>query len=158
MTWLAAHNERTKGATTMTDRNRWHLIGRGFAGWYAVGERCRSSGGTLDGYTAEARSGALVYDAEHLERDPQTAGAFVKHVIGGPLLAPELPAGHIRRMLTTDPVPCDPADPPHSLDYVATDIMEGLIRALPGVRIGRIVGQGGGRAVRWESEADGGAL
>lgn len=126
---------------------RYKLIGRGFAGWHATGtsivggKACRtdSSGGgwELERYLETAEDGALVYDAAHLEADPATYAAYVTHVVKGPMANPELPAGHIQGVIS--PAKKWQGEKIRSLDTVALDIFERLLRELPGdVKIGRV--------------------
>lgn len=74
----------------MTTRTLWQVIGRGFNGWHATGDGISSSGGELmpydywtgakvAGYLAEAKEGALVYDARDAEPE-----AFITLVMRGP--------------------------------------------------------------------------
>ncbi len=112
----------------------WHVIGRGFNGWHATGINVRSSGGDLmpytywtgaacAGYAAEAVEGALVYDAKHLRDDQDAALAFVKHVVTGPMLKPEL---------TED-------EGQTAFSFVTVKTFESLLRQIPGIKIGRVI-------------------
>jgi hypothetical protein len=109
----------------------------------------RSSGGQLldgtwngkpnPGYLTEAREGALFYDADPCQDSPEACAAFVRLVIGGPMLTPDLPKGR-RDRFSGDRDSC--------LDSIgAEDFAEALAR-IPGVRIG--YKRGG--IVEWKGE------
>ena len=139
----------------MTTKDRWmtepySIIGRGKAGWHAAGHNVSSSGGTLDGYLKDARNGALIYDAHDADTD-----AFTHLVIAGPMVDPDLPPGGVRRFGDQDAAArmCGPGgltgafktiatlaqDASYSgLDYVACDVYETLLRAVPGMKIGHV--------------------
>lgn len=61
------------------------IIGRGKNGWYADGHergnKCSSSGGSLENYLKEAEDGTCIYDAE--DADYRT---FADWVLKGPML------------------------------------------------------------------------
>lgn len=139
-------------------RDRYGIIGRGKAGWHAAAHNVSSSGGTLAGYLTEAADGALVYDADAADYD-----TFSDLVISGPMVDPGLPAGAVRRFSDgeTSARMAGPGgltgafrtlavaaqSPAFSgLDYVACDVYETLLRAVPGVKIGHV--RAG--AVEWE--------
>lgn len=130
------------------------IIGRGKAGWHASGicngNRCSSSGGTLEGYAKDAKTGTPVYDADKADTD-----AFTSLVISGPMVDPTLEPGTVKRfgedekraMLGMLPglggafatlATLAMADV-SSLDYVATDVYLAMLRErVPGVRFGRV--------------------
>ena len=129
------------------------LIGRGMCGWHSNGlsdgNKCSSSGGTLEHYLNEAVDGTLIYDAK--EADTR---AFTSFVMSGPMVDPTLPAGQISRfgehkallgmlpglqgefktlgIMTLAEI--------SSLDYVATDVFMTMLRELvPEVKVGKVV-------------------
>ena len=65
------------------------IIGRGKQGWHSDGlsngNKCSSSGGTLENYLKEAEDGTIVYDA--MEADDK---AFIDWVFKGPMFNPTL--------------------------------------------------------------------
>lgn len=125
----------------------YKVIGRGKVGWHAKSESCSSSGGTLATYLKEADEGALVYDAEDAEYS-----AFVNLTLHGPMVKVSLPAGEIEgfkdkealaRMLPGleggfRTIALSNMAGVSSLDYVAIDIYEGLLRGVPGMKIGHV--------------------
>jgi hypothetical protein len=141
---------------------RWAVVGRGFNGWHAQGIDVSSSGGQLDpyeywtgekvaGYLAEAIEGALVYDAE--KADPV---AFTRHVMGGPMVNPALAPNEVDSFTKADrdtALRMAPAlgggfktlaviaqsEKFTGLDRVGVGVYEGLLRKVPGVRIGKVV-------------------
>ena len=133
----------------MTARTRWALIGRGFAGWHAVNADAsvRSSGGDIadgiwygkpnPGYLSDAISGALVYDASGAEDNEESARAFIRLVIGGPMVTPEIPRGSRDRFVSGKD---------GCLDSIGAEDFADLLRAIPGVKIGRVVNG----SVTWE--------
>ena len=158
----------------MAGKNEWHVVGRGFAGWHAAGVNVSSSGGNLDpytywtgekckGYRQEAVEGALVYDAEHLESDRKSASAFIKLILSGPMVSPDLPPDGVDRFSNADRKSALRMLPGLSggydtlailaqdetftgLDKVGVKVFEGLLRQVPGIKIGHI--QNG--EVTWE--------
>jgi hypothetical protein len=131
----------------------YKVIGRGQASWHADAgmvehgmvsgggqytTRESSNGGTLEGYAAEAVEGCLVYDAEGADAD-----AFIDHVYKGPMVDVDLPAGCMRKALSDKVESFTGAS---SIDHVALDVFEGLLRKIPGIKFGRVVK---GRVV-WE--------
>ena len=134
----------------------WAVIGRGWVGWHASGHNVTGSGGTLEGYLAEALHGALVYDASEADED-----AFQCFVIRGPMVDPTLPPGawkkwegHTTALAMLPGLGGDFAtlargaiEGGTSLDYVAPDVYERLLReCVPGVRLGRVDDSG---AIAW---------
>ena len=79
----------------------------------------------------------MVYDASEADSD-----AFAHLIFGGPMVNPDLPAygwhkfGH-------------DGDSPRALDDVGVGRYESLLRAIPGVRFGRVVGG----VVAWDCES-----
>jgi hypothetical protein len=70
------------------------------------------------------------------------------HAYKGPILDPDLPAGHVRRLMEPDASPLRPGETPGGLDYAALDIW------LAGWRkVGARIGQYSNRSIIWESEA-----
>lgn len=131
---------------------KWAVIGRGFAGWHATGLNTTGSGGDIADYLASAADGALVYDAEDADR-----GAYVRHVMAGPMLDPSLPpdgvkkfgedladtAAHMLPGLSGGfAVLAAAAQSPSygGLDSVGVGVFERLLRAIPGVKIGHVQG------------------
>jgi hypothetical protein len=147
----------------------WRIIGRGLAGWHASGveegNRVSSSGGSLEGYVAEALDGTPIYDAEDAD-----AGAFVHFTMAGPMDDVTLPQGKVKlfkeRAKLAAMLPAlgggfqtigmmglarEPGEGKYeglgSIDSVATDVwLQMLRRHVPGVRFGHV---DGGR-VLWE--------
>ena len=129
------------------------LIGRGKSGWHSCGfdrgNKCSSSGGSLEGYLSEAEDGTPIYDADEADFD-----AFSELVISGPMEDVSLPPGTISssgddatlvRMLpglqdgfaTIAKLKLAGYT---SLDYVATDVYLGMLAKIPGMKIGKVVG------------------
>jgi len=146
----------------MWNDERYGIIGRGKAGWHAAAHNMSSSGGTLDGYVAQAAEGALVYDADGADYD-----AFARLVISGPMVDPGLPAGGVHRFMDREsaarmagPGGLDGAfqtlatlaqsESYSGLDYVACDVYERLLRTIPGVKIGHV--RNG--LIEWDDEGD----
>jgi hypothetical protein len=144
------------------EKENWLKIGRGFAGWHANKDCCSSSGGSLEGYIEEAAEGCLVYDAEGTDFN-----TFAKLVISGPMVKFTLPAGQVERFSDEDRAAARRMLPGLSggfdtvatlaqsitycgLDYVALDVYEALLRAVPGMKVGHVVK---GKIV-WESEVN----
>jgi len=147
--------------------NKWHVVGRGFAGsWHAEEINVSSSGGSLTpytywtgekctGYLAEAIEGALVYDAEHLERDEVASKAFIHLVISGPIVKPSLPPDEVDSFSASDKKCALEMSPAlggafktyallaqcegfGGLDCVGVGVYEGLLRRIPGIKIGHV--------------------
>lgn len=132
---------------------RWHIIGRGKAGWHAhglddSGNETTSSGGDIverqwwaDGhmippYQASAIDGAPVYDAEDAPYD-----LYASWVYRGPMVNVAIDPDGWSKLGHND-------DAPHSLDYVGVERYIRLLReTVPGVRFGRV--RNG--AIEWES-------
>lgn len=153
---------------------RWAVIGRGFNGWHATGVDVSSSGGDLNpytywtgaavpGYLAEAIEGALVYDASEAD-----SVAFTRHVMNGPMVNPALAPNEVDRFTKADrdrALQMAPAlgggfktlavlaqsEKFTGLDRVGVGVYEGLLRKIPGVKIGKVV-KG---KVEWEHPAFG---
>jgi len=126
------------------------IIGRGLNGWHATGlegkNRCSSSGGTLEGYLAQAADDTPIYDAAKAN-----VGDFASFVCNGPMADCTLPAGEVNRFGAGKSLA---AMAPHlgggfraiaagalagitSLDFVATDVYLALLRErVPGVKFG----------------------
>ena len=145
---------------------RWHVIGRGFAGWHAEGVNVSSSGGQLmpytywtgeqcSGYLSEAVEGALVYDVSHLERDEVASEAFMHLVISGPIVKPSLPPDGVSRFGKSEREAALMMSPAlggafktyalaaqaegfSGLDYVGVGVYEALLRTVPGIKIGHV--------------------
>src|SRR5262249_41280187 len=145
------HQEHS-GPEHSTTADGWNqpygIIGRGKAGGHAAAHNVSSSGGTLEGYVARARDGALVYDADGAEYD-----AFVDLVISGPMVDVDLPAGAVKRFTDGETAArmVDGLEGAFKtlavlaqdarfggLDYVAVDVYEALLGRVPGVKIGHV--------------------
>lgn len=136
------------------------VIGRGKNGWHASGvgtstpnstSTFSSSGGSLEDYLAEARDGVLVYDAEGVEYS-----AWSDMVIRGPMLKVDLPQGQTDRFTAKQRETMARMMGPgglqgdfqtlgklalagfSSLDFVAPDVYMALLRALPGIKLGKV--------------------
>jgi len=140
----------------------YSLIGRGKAGWFAEGHSedgsvtTSASRGTLDGYVKEANEGALVYDAEGADDDEYT-----HFILRGPIVDTRLAPGMVdtfkETKALTEMLPglqdgfrtlaLASLAGVSSLDRVSVDVYEKLLRAIPGVKIGKV--EGG--SVVWES-------
>ena len=152
---------------------RWHVVGRGLAGWHvcgvdADGNSVSGSGGDLEdrswpsgfcaGYVSEAVEGALVYDGEEADD-----GAFIDFVVSGPMVDPKLSPDGVRRFGETERRPAArmlvglqgayavmaaaAQDERYGgLDSVGVGVYERLLRGVPGVKIGHVRG---GKVV-WE--------
>lgn len=119
----------------------WKIIGRGFMGWHAANEECRSSGGYLfpyefygkpcKGYLAEAAEGCFIYDASHLE--PTRAGdEFELWILSGPMAEPKLPQGTVSKAYDNGNDFCP-------FDLVAVDVWAAeLVKRVPGVKHGTV--------------------
>ena len=142
------------------------LIGRGLNGWHSSGldhgNRCSSSGGTLEGYLAEAEDGCLIYDA-----DGADAGAFASFICSGPMSDFTLKLGEVKkfgerttlaRMLpglggayrTIGAAALQATNQEEklgSLDYVAVDIWLTMLKEkVSGVRFGKVISH----AIVWD--------
>ena len=132
------------------DKENWLEVGCGHAGWHASKHHCSSSGGSLEGYLAEAAEGCLVYDAE--KADPN---AFIKYVVSGPVVGYDLPAGSVDKFSLDDRKAMSLMSPGLSggfetiatialdtkytgLDRVSLDVYEVLLRAVPGMKVGHV--------------------
>jgi hypothetical protein len=138
---------------------RWHVIGRGFAGWHAAGVNVTSSGGDLDprpwhaggmtrGYLQDAIDGALVYDAAGADPD-----AFIDFVYSGPMVNPALDpaevdtfsdrytagrmAPHLDGAFSTIATLAT-APTYRGLDSVGVAVYRSLLEQVPGVKIGTV--------------------
>lgn len=144
--------------------NRWHVIGRGFAGWHATGKNVSSSGGdaydraytradgSVDerkGYLSEAYAGCLVYDASEAD-----AAAYTRHVISGPMVDPSLKPYEVERFTSRDRENARAMLPAlgggfralatlavtdaafGGLDKVGVKVFAALLRSIPGVKVG----------------------
>ena len=129
------------------------VIGRGWYGWHTDGldngNRCSSSGGSLENYLKEAKNGTPVYDAS------ETGNDFANFIVRGPMIDPCLPSGQISKfdaelkasllgMLPgledgfQDLAVMAMADIT-SLDYVAIDVWLTMLRErVSGVKFGKI--------------------
>lgn len=150
----------------MTDSDKkepgWREIGRGAGGWHANRHNCSSTGGSLEGYLKDAEEGCLVYDGKGAN-----LAKWVHLVVSGPMVGHNLPPGTVDRFSDKDREAARTMLPGLSggfeklalaaqhpkftgLDQVALDVYEGLLRQVPGVRIGHVVG---GQVV-WENESE----
>jgi hypothetical protein len=146
---------------------KWQVIGRGFAGWHAKAVGVTGEGGTLEdrdypggriaGYASEADDGALVYDGQ------ACGDEFVRHVINGPILSLELAPDAYERFSERHALSLVAdglgggfqalaakalADETWTgFDRVGVGIFEGLLRRIPGMRLGRVHGG----EVTWET-------
>ena len=132
------------------------MIGRGRNGWHANNDTSSLSGAYAeedgDRLARDAIDGALVYDAENADEQ-----AFVTLVMRGPMcktsLAPDAisPFTGGDRKAALEMIPflgggfrtyaLAAQDETFSgLDQVGVGVYEGLLRKVPGVRIGRVVG------------------
>lgn len=140
------------------------LIGRGLNGWHAAGvtksgSRFSSSGGTREGYARDADDGVLVYCA-----DKADVNSFVEFIVKGPMVDPALPSDAVNplsgefRKTALHMIPMLEGgfrtlailaqnERFSSLDLVGLGIYEGLLRKVPGIRIGRIKS----KEVVWEN-------
>jgi hypothetical protein len=128
--------------------DRWHIIGRGDAGWHAAGVNVTSSGGSIEAfawwhddhrvapYQESAVDGAPIYDAQDADY-----AAFSHFVISGPMVDPRLDPDDWKPFRHNDPEP-------HALDYVGVERYIAMLRvAVAGVRFGRV--RGG--LISWET-------
>lgn len=128
------------------------VIGRGKRGWHASGlshgNKCSSSGGTLEGYLQEAEDGTPIYDADQAEM-----GAFAAFVINGPIDDPTLAPGEVKSFGETKAlarmapalgggfraIAAGALAGITSLDMVATDVYLAMLKErVPGVRFGTV--------------------
>lgn len=142
----------------------WKVIGRGINGWHAKNDTTSLSGayGDDDGtrLARNAVDGALVYDAQDAD-----LSAFSALVTRGPMINTEIPPDMIESFsseLRRAALEMAPAlgggfqayalaaqDPRcTSLDLVGVGVYEGLLRKVPGVRIGRVMAG----AIVWEKD------
>jgi hypothetical protein len=138
--------------------NQFKMIGRGMAGWHAKSGSCSSSGGDLDDYLSQAIEGAMLYDARFADELE-----FTRHVVCGPLVGCDLDPEAVDRFNDDDRAALASMAPGlggqfvaiaklatipsyGGLDKVGLGIYEKLLRSIPGVRMGKVVG---GKAV-WE--------
>ena len=149
---------------------RYHVVGRGKAGWHAKGINVSSSGGDLEngvywtgapttGYRHQAVDGALIYDA----KDADDA-AFTRFVISGPMVDPSLDPEGVDRFGAEDRATAARMAPSldgafgvlavmaqsdtfSGLDSVGVNVYRRLLRQVPGIKIGTI--RAGG-IIEWE--------
>jgi hypothetical protein len=151
----------------------YRLIGRGFGGWHASGvshgNKVSSRGGALlpeawwagghtKGYLQEAAEGCLVYDASEADE-----AVFAALVIGGPMCDPTLEPFEVDGFSDKDRATAQAMMPGleggyktlalvaqsrtySGLDCVGVGIYEGLLRKVPGIKIGHVK-QG---AIEWD--------
>lgn len=142
------------------------LIGRGQVDWHSdgveSGNKCSSSGGSLEGYLNEAEDGCLIYDA-----DGADVGAFASFICSGPMADITLKLGEVKkfgeratlaRMLpglggayrTIGVAALQAVDQKEklgSLDYVAVDIWLTMLKEkVSGVRFGKVISH----AIVWD--------
>jgi hypothetical protein len=152
-------------ASTTTQRPRelnvYHVIGRGLSGWHGKGINVSSSGGGLEdapwwaggvqyGYLGSAVDGCLVYDASGPEVD---VDAFCKFIISGPMVDPALAPGAVSRFTDRGTAArmapglegafgtiaaLAASESYGGLDTVGVDVYRGLLRAVPGVKVGTV--------------------
>ncbi len=154
-----ATSPRLYGTEDSMKHHGYEVIGKGLTGWHAKaltphGSVSSSSYDPTDEqlrkYLAEAREGALVYDASEAD-----GPAFTRFVINGPILELKLPPGHVHKLvvdpgtgLWEKPRPYVDGEGARSMDGLATDLWEAMLRKdVPGVRFGRVTGN----SVLWES-------
>jgi hypothetical protein len=130
---------------------KWTCLGRGLAGWHASARDCSSSGGTLEGYVENAEENALVYDADEADE-----GAFIKHVLSGPMLSHSLHPDADDKFTDADRkaaarmmpalgggfktlAALSQSESYSGLDRVGIGIYERLLLQIPGIKIGRVV-------------------
>jgi hypothetical protein len=137
------------------------LIGRGKSGWHAHGlsdgNKCSSTGGTLEGYLAEAEDGTPIYDAEQAEM-----GAFSRFVITGPLEDCSLAPGEVKKFSehktlammvpamggVFKTIAAHALAGISSMDYVSTEVWLAMLKErVSGVKFGTVRNH----AVVWES-------
>jgi|SRR5665213_1205362 len=144
----------------MATREKIVVIGRGKNGWHAAGvgvstpnssSTFSTTGGELEDYLAEAGEDVLVYDAAEVEY-----GAWSDMVITGPMIKVDLPQGQMDRftdkqrqtmgrMMGPGGLEGDFASLAKlalsgfsSLDFVAPDVYMALLKALPGIKLGKV--------------------
>jgi hypothetical protein len=157
----------------MNNRTEYRLIGRGLGGWHASGvshgNKVSSSGGSLlpeswwaggmtTGYLQQAAEGCLVYDASTADEV-----AFVSVVLKGPMCDPTLKPFEVDCFSDKDRAAAEAMMPGlgggykalamlaqsqtyGGLDCVGVGIYEGLLRKVPGMKIGHVK-QG---AIEWD--------
>lgn len=119
----------------------WHCIGRGKGTWYASGINSRSMYASLDAYVEAAFEGALVYDATSV-----SDVVWAKHIRKAPIVDHTLPPWGVDKIYQEDVATLAMAiDDPQatnlrSLDRVGINHHERLLRSVPGIRVGRVVG------------------
>ena len=129
----------------------WKLIKRGRAGWHAADETgLSSSGGSLEYYLRTASEGALVSDADEAD-----AVAFTLFVYNGPMPDPAWAPDAVRRLSDStreraarmipgmsggfEALATAAQDPTYTgLDFVGLGVYEGLLRKIPGIKIGHV--------------------
>lgn len=134
------------------------MIGRGRNGWHAsgissLGHKFSSSGGTLEGYLADAQDETPIYDAEEADY-----ASFASFTISGPMCDTFLEPGQIKRFDDNSKTSLARMLPGlegafktiganalrndlilGSFDFIATDLYLHLLKAkVPGVKIGRV--------------------
>lgn len=114
--------------------DRWAIVARGLNGWHALSAdgNTRSSGGTEAGYLADARDGALYYDADAITG--QSLSMFANLVIAGPMPDPTIPGTDAR---TPYGEPCHP-DAAGPLGSIGLAAYADALRAIPGVIVGMV--------------------
>lgn len=134
------------------------LIGRGLNGWHSTGtdqgNRCSSSGGTLEGYLSEAEDDCLIYDAHGADE-----GAFASFIITGPMADFTLKPGEVKkfgeqatlarmmpglggsyRTIGAAALQFVEEEKLGSLDYVAVDVWMTLLKEkVSGVLFGKVI-------------------
>ena len=116
----------------------WDVVGCGFAGWHAARPGTSSTGGTFAGYFNDAKEGALIYDARHLEGTP-LADAFVAWVFKGPMLDTALAPNDVDsfKVWPRQPRPYVRGENLGGLDSVGVEVyIELLMTRVPGIKIG----------------------
>lgn len=133
---------------------KWLVIGKGWRSWHAETFGCKSSGGTLDQYLKEAEEKAFIYDASNSGKE------FAEFVISGPMLDLSLPTGIVKPF--GDSKQLEIMTPflggefntiaklnkagLCSLDYIAFNLWEHLLRQIPNVKFGKVINQ----RIEWE--------
>lgn len=139
----------------MSQKNKWKVIGRGKVGWHAKAHNVSLSECYGPEYPAklagEAEEGALVYDAKNAD-----TSKFIDLVVGGPLLDVSLnPDEHVTfskelRKTALNMVPALEGvfkayalaaqdEKFGALDTVGIGVYEGLLRKVPGIKIGHVI-------------------
>jgi hypothetical protein len=127
----------------------WDLVGRGFNGWHASTEDDSSVGCSFDVYLAQAKEGALIFDAADADRE-----CFVRFIMRGPMCSPGLLPGTTEKFSENYSESAERMLPGLSggfegtvsralndktyrgLDRVSLDIYENLLMTVPGMRVG----------------------